>query len=70
MGHEKPKHVSGTILDTATKVRVETSVLRVDQIGGPLSPKSGEWNRNEGVRTLLKTPQALSCILDKLVVIE
>lgn len=62
MGYGQSKHVSERLLGIAQKAGVNASVLRVGQIGGPLSMDAGEWNRTEWFPTLLMTSKTLGCI--------
>ena len=67
MGYAESKYVAETILHRAARAcQIPTSVLRIGQIAGPISPSPIVWNDNEWVPALIKTSKALGKIPDNL----
>ena len=62
MGYSESKLVAEHILHQAsTTPKVNSTILRVCQIAGPLTEK-GKWNEDEWVPALVKTSKAMGCL--------
>ncbi|KAK9459459.1 L-aminoadipate-semialdehyde dehydrogenase [Lipomyces oligophaga] len=61
-GYGESKHIGERILGVASKVSgVNASLLRVGQVGGPTT-KSGMWNRQEWVPSVIATSKTLGIV--------
>ncbi|KAI4200503.1 MAG: hypothetical protein LQ350_003873 [Teloschistes chrysophthalmus] len=62
MGYAESKNVAEHILHAAgEKAGVLSDILRIGQIGGPLTEK-GKWNEDEWVAALVKSSKATGCL--------
>lgn len=70
MGYAESKHVSECMLHVASeKSGVPVSILRVGQIGGPVT-STGVWNKHEWFPSMIQTSQSLGYLPDYIPDIE
>lgn len=67
LGYGESKHVSERVLELAVHRNiVSSSILRVGQIAGPLTPDGGCWTKHEWLPSLVKTTKVLGQVPQEL----